>query len=355
MVIKYKRPTYPIHPFADEKEPRPPEYETTQPPPPRALKKDGTPRKQWTRKDLVATYKRKGVAYGASPPTASKKVNATSHDRRMLDEAQRSPLHRTSSTKKRKYTLVPADYKPTILTIPPHLARQDTPTEPTNQPEEQQQQQQQTEEQAHLESITPTKPPQADPQCYKVEFPDAMKPEQTAQEQAAHDYYLHHTAATREAARHTEAKRTEEALTVMAAPMHHLQPNDIANMRSQVFATVASQTNKIVGVLNGTEQWNPQQVRLYGMLLNKVLPDLHHSYSEVALQDSDVNKLTRKELEDIIASSNNTTAAQDIVEEDYRPSFDSAPHPNPTGPVIITQTATNQKPATKPKPKPKKA
>ena len=352
MVIKYKRPTHPVHPFADEKEPRPPEYETTQPPPPRALKKDGTPRKQWTRKDLVATYKRKGVAYGASPPTASKKVNATSHDRRMLDEAQRSPLHRTSSTKKRKYTLVPADYKPTTLTIPPHLARQDTPTETTE--ELTSQQEPQTEEQAHLESITPTKPPQADPQCYKVEFPDAMKPEQTAQEQAAHEYYLHHTAATREAARHTEAKRTEEALTVMNAPAHHLQPNDIANMRSQVFATVASQTNKIVGVLNGTEQWNPQQVRLYGMLLNKVLPDLHHSYSEVALQDSDVNKLTRKELEDIIASSNNTTAAQDIVEEDYRPSFDNSPHPNPTGPVIITQTLNNQKPATKTN-KPKKA
>ena len=344
MVIKYKRPTHPIHPFADEKEARPAEYETTQPTPPRALKKDGTPRKQWTRKDLVATYKRKGVAYGASPPTASKKVNAIAHDRRMLDEAQRSPLHKISGTKTRKYTLVPADYKPTTLTIPPHLARQDTPTE---------EQTSQTRAQEYLESITPTKPPQADPQCYKVEFPDAMKPEQTAQEQAAHEYYLHHTAATREAARHTEAKRTEEALTVMAAPLHHLQPNDIANMRSQVFATVASQTNKIVGVLNGTEQWNPQQVRLYGMLLNKVLPDLHHSYSEVALQDSDVNKLTRKELEDIIASSNNTTAAQDIVEEDYRPSFDNTPHPSPSGPVIITQTATNQKPATT-KPKPKK-
>ena len=45
MVIKYKRPTHPVHPFADEKEPRPPEYETTQPSAPRALKKDGTPRK----------------------------------------------------------------------------------------------------------------------------------------------------------------------------------------------------------------------------------------------------------------------------------------------------------------------
>ena len=342
MVIKYKRPTHPVHPFADEKEPRPPEYETTQPSAPRALKKDGTPRKQWTRKDIVATYKRKGVAYGASPPTASKKVNATAHDRRMLDEAQRSPLHRTSSTKKRKYTLVPADYKPTTLTIPPHLARQDTPTETTE--ELTSQQEPQTKEQAYLESITPTKPPQADPQCYKVEFPDAMKPEQTAQEQAAHEYYLHHTAATREAARHTEAKRTEEALTVMNAPSNHLQPNDIANMRSQVFATVATQTNKIVGVLNGTEQWNPQQVRLYGMLLNKVLPDLHHSYSEVALQDS-----RRKQ-----AHTKRARGHHRLLQQHHRcprhsrrrlpPILRPPPHPNPTGPVIITQTPTNQKP-----------
>jgi len=292
------------------------------------LNKDGTPRKPYTKKGITSSYKRKGVAYGSSKPTAAMKVNATSHDRRMLDEAKRSPLHKVSTSKLTTYTLVPADYKPTILTTPSHLARQ------IEQPEEQAE----TEEQIYLESIKAERPDPVDPQCYKVEFPESMKPEQDAEEQAAHDYYLSHTAATREAARHTEAKRTEEALTVMNAPINHLQPNDIAKMRSQVFATVATQTNKVVGVLNGTEQWNPQQVRLYGMLLNKVLPDLHHSYSEVALQDSDVNKLTRKELEDIIASSSNTTAAQDIIEEDYRPSFNSQPHPDPTGPVIITHT-----------------
>lgn len=326
MSIETNRPTQPVQPFLDEKDSEAREPEFPSKPRPPALKKDGTPRKQWTKKSVVASYKRKGVAYGTSPPTASKKVNATAHDRRMLDEAQRSPLHRTANSKVTKYKLLPADYKPTTLTIPPHLARQEDP-----------QLQPPTKEQEHLELNSPLRPSQTDPKCYKVEFPDSMKPEQTAQEKAAHDYYLNHTAATREAARHTEARRTEEALTVMAAPTNHLQPNDIAIMRSQVFATVATQTAKVVGVLNGTEQWNPQQVRLYGMLLNKVLPDLHHSYSEVAIQDSDVNKLTRRELEAIIASSSNTNAAQDIVEENYRPSFDTQPHPNPTGPVIITQ------------------
>ena len=315
MVTKYQRPVAPASSI---------EEQTTANPKP-ALKKDGTPRKPYTKKGYTSNYKRKGVAYGTSKPTAEMKVNSISHDKRMLDEAHRSPLHKTTKSKTTKYTLVPADYKPTILTTPSHLAHQEDPST-------------ETEEQVYLESIRPKKPNPIDPQCYKVEFPEAMKPEQTAEEQAAHDYYLSHTAATREAARHTEAKRTEEALTVMNAPINHLQPNDIAKMRSQVFATVATQTNKVVGVLNGTEQWNPQQVRLYGMLLNKVLPDLHHSYSEVALQDSDVNKLTRKELEDIIASSSNTTAAQDIVEEDYRPSFDHHPDPDPSGPVIITHT-----------------
>ena len=240
------------------------------------------------------------------------KVNSVSHDKRMLDEAHRSPLHKTSNSKTTKYTLVPADYKPTTLEIPAHLAQQEEPEE------------------------VPILPTPVDPTCYKVEFPESMKPEQTAQEQAAHEYYLHHAAANREAARHTEAKRTEEALTVMAAPKNHLQPNDIAIMRSQVFATVATQTQKVVGVLNGTEKWNPQQVRLYGMLLNKVLPDLHHSYSEVALQDGDVNKLSRKELEAIITSSSNTDAAQTIIEDDYHPSFNSQPDSDPSGPLIMT-------------------
>jgi hypothetical protein len=344
MIMKYNRPTRPVQPFADESSEAYESSDHRRDAPPLKPKKDGTPRKTpKNKKAVVSSYKRKGVAYGTEPRPAAMKVHATSHDKRMLDEAQRSPLHKTVGTKRTKYTLLPADYQPTTLVTPPHLARE------INQPS-----QQPTSQQIDLAAATPDQPAPADPQCYKVEFPDAMKTEQSAQEQAAHDYYLHHTAATREAARHTEARRTEEALTVMSAPANHLQPNDIANMRSQVFATVATQTAKVVGVLNGTEQWNPQQVRLYGMLLNKVLPDLHHSYSEVALQDSDVTKLSRSELEAIISSSSNTTAAQDIVEEDYRPSFDHMPDPSPSGPTIITkpnqptsqqttQQTTNQK------------
>lgn len=330
MNMKYKRPSRPVSPFAEEDVPEGTEFIVA---PESTTKKDGSKKRAYKKKGVVASYKRKGVSYGSSAATSKKKVHATSHDRRMLDESLRSPLHRTANAKKTTYTLLPADYKPTTLSIPPHLARMEDPA-PAKAVELTPQQQQYNSQ--------VTKPPPIDPTCYKVEFPEAMKKDQSSQEQAAHDYYLTHTAASREAARHTEAKRTEEALTVMAAPMNHLQPHDIAVMRSQVFATVQSQTNKVANVLNGTEQWNPQQVRLYGMMLNKVLPDLHHSYSEVAVQDSDVNKLSRKELEDIIASSSNTNAAQDIVEENYSPSFNDDPHPNPTGPVIITQTKSGE-------------
>ena len=332
MNMKTDRPERPVHPFADEKLAEGTEFIVAPSP---TVKKDGTQKRAYKKKGVVASYKRKGVTYGTSKPTSTMKVHAVTRDKRMLDEASRSPLHRTKSSKLTTYTLVPADYKPTTLSIPVHLARQ-THLQPEQEPE-------QTPQQDYHESQLPHLAP-VDPKCYKVEFPSAMKTDQSAQEAAAHDYYLTHTAASREAARHTEAKRTEEALTVMAAPINHLQPNDIAIMRSQVFATVQSQTQKVVGVLNGTETWNPQQVRLYGMMLNKVLPDLHHSYSEVAVQDSDVNKLSRKELEDIIASSSNTNAAQDIVEENYRPSFNSDPHPEPIGPVIITQTKQPKQP-----------
>ena len=125
------------------------------------LKKDGTPRK-YTKKGFTSSYKRKGVSYGSSKPTNTMKVNATIHDKRMLDEAHRSPLHKTNS-KTTKYTLVPADYKPTTLTTPPHLARQPEP-EPTE-----------TKEQIYLESLKSDRPDPIDPQCYKVEFPESMK------------------------------------------------------------------------------------------------------------------------------------------------------------------------------------
>jgi hypothetical protein len=260
------------------------------------------------RKAKVGNYKRKGVPYGAEPPPLAMKVNAHQSDTRMLDETRRNPMHKVSTSNTGKHTLRLAEYEETIIEAPAHLTPQPLP-----------------------EKLEPV-----DPKCYKVEMPVALKEEVSAHEQAAHEYYLTQSAARKEAARHMEAKRAEEALTVMEAPPNHLTPNDIASMRSQVFHTVISQTARVANVLNGDEKWNPQQVRLYGMLLNKVLPDLHHSYSEVAVQDTDVNKLSRQELEAIIASSANTDAAQSIVESDYAPSFDDSPDPEPVAPVIIT-------------------
>jgi hypothetical protein len=271
-------------------------------------KEKGRTKRVFNKKATVGNYKRKGVSYGSPPSPKRMKVNAVYHDKRMLDESKRSPLHRIGEGKQTKHAIQPVEYELNHIDPPPHLA----PIE------------------------EPVLPDPVDPKCYKVEMPASMQTFQTEQEAAAHDYYLTHNAATKEAARHVEAKRAEEALTVMEAPKNLLQPNDIAVMRSQVFATVATQTAKVAGVLNGTEKWNAQQVRLYGMLLNKVLPDLHHSYSEVAVQDSDVNKLSRNELEAIIASSQNTEAAQQIVESDYEPSFNTDDDPSPEAPAIIT-------------------
>lgn len=289
----------------------------TEAPKPKKPRKKKKAKQVFDRKATAGSYKRKGVPYGTAPTAQAMNVNAHRADTRMLDETRRNPMHKVSTANTGKNTLRLSEYETQTVEVPPHLARQPDPQpqpQPTPQP----------------------LPDPVDPKCYKVEMPSAMKEEVTAQEQAAHDYYLTQTAARKEAARHHEAKRAEEALTVMEAPPNHLTPNDIASMRSQVFHTVATQTATVANVLNGTEKWNPQQVRLYGMLLNKVLPDLHHSYSEVAVQDSDVSKLSKAELEAIIASSTNTENAQVIVESDYTPSFSEDPDPDPIGPVIIT-------------------
>ena len=57
-------------------------------------------------------------------------------------------------------------------------------------------------------------------------------------------------------------------------------------------------------VLDGNKQWNNQQVRLFGMMLNKVMPDLHHSFNEHAIENKAAHELTFNELQAIAAQAN---------------------------------------------------
>lgn len=89
------------------------------------------------------------------------------------------------------------------------------------------------------------------------------------------------------------ARKTNEVLT----------PQDIAKLRHDVLRRVKDRMGDVAEVLEGKQKWSNQQVRLFGILLNKVMPDLHHSFveGEIDLTTKKATQLTREQLEQIAA------------------------------------------------------
>lgn len=82
--------------------------------------------------------------------------------------------------------------------------------------------------------------------------------------------------------------------------LNQIPPHEIELLRRGVFNVVKQNVPRVREVLTGTRQWNPQQVKLYLSLLNKVMPDLNQSYSEHHITKS-VDEMTTEELKAIVA------------------------------------------------------
>ena len=80
-------------------------------------------------------------------------------------------------------------------------------------------------------------------------------------------------------------------------------------------------------VLDGTKKWDNQQVRLFGMMLNKVMPDLHHSFNEHTVETKNMDELTIEELQEIAKQA-------ETLEGEYRDASDTSG----SGEKIITDT-----------------
>ncbi|WP_139117682.1 hypothetical protein [Endozoicomonas atrinae] len=78
---------------------------------------------------------------------------------------------------------------------------------------------------------------------------------------------------------------------------------DVARIRTDLHNIVVSETERARLFLEGKSEWNSNQVRLYGMLLNKVMPDLSQKFTEVQIEHRKVDELSRAELEAIIAEA----------------------------------------------------
>tara|TARA_S200000501_G_scaffold323858_1_gene320754 strand:+ start:597 stop:986 length:390 start_codon:yes stop_codon:yes gene_type:complete len=81
-------------------------------------------------------------------------------------------------------------------------------------------------------------------------------------------------------------------------------PLEVDRVRRSVLDVVRRQIPSVRLVLDGNKNWNNQQVRLFGMMLNKVMPDLHHSFNEHAIENKAAHELTFDELQAIAAQAN---------------------------------------------------
>lgn len=80
-------------------------------------------------------------------------------------------------------------------------------------------------------------------------------------------------------------------------------PKEVDRVRRSVLDVVRKNIPNVRKVLDGKKNWSNQQVRLFGMMLNKVMPDLHHSFNQHSIETKDPNELTLEELEAIAASA----------------------------------------------------
>ena len=82
-----------------------------------------------------------------------------------------------------------------------------------------------------------------------------------------------------------------------AAALDLIPASEIELLRRGVFNVVKQNVPRVREVLTGTRQWNPQQVKLYLALLDKVMPDLNHSYHQhdhkKSLDELSVDELRR--------------------------------------------------------------
>jgi len=103
-----------------------------------------------------------------------------------------------------------------------------------------------------------------------------------------------------------------------------LLPEEVASVRRRAYNIISKQIPAIGEVLDGTREWNAQQVRLFSIMLNKVMPDLHHSFNEVSIEDKSLTELSISELESIVkqaaleeARANITEAVTTIEDAEY--------------------------------------
>ena len=91
-------------------------------------------------------------------------------------------------------------------------------------------------------------------------------------------------------------------------------PLEVDRVRRSVLDVVRKQMPEVREVLAGRKRWDAQQTRLFGMMLNKVMPDLHHSFNEHTVENKEAHELTIEELQTIAAQAKAVEAEYEEVD-----------------------------------------
>ena len=82
-----------------------------------------------------------------------------------------------------------------------------------------------------------------------------------------------------------------------------LSPRETSEIRGMIAEFVTEQIVVANEVVMHDKEWTPTQARVFGMLLNKVIPDLNSNHTKLEVETKDITHLSRAELEEIAAGA----------------------------------------------------
>lgn len=116
--------------------------------------------------------------------------------------------------------------------------------------------------------------------------------------------------------KHVEKMRR---MTAMAAK-NQLTPRQAGALRAQVYKFVQDHLLEANEVVLGTKEWSPTQARVFGMLLNKVIPDVNASFVQHEHSTKSLRELSREELEAIAQGESEINVEGEVIEHDSQES-----------------------------------
>jgi hypothetical protein len=113
-------------------------------------------------------------------------------------------------------------------------------------------------------------------------------------------------------------KRQIEATNVAAMfAKRAIRPDEIAALRRRMLEVVQSGVEDVAQVLQGKKEWNNQQVRLFSILVDRVMPKVSNVNMEQK-QEKKLDELSIEELEALALGKKNHQAIDAVVKEGDR-------------------------------------